>query len=50
MSEKVDYSFTANDIPDIIKTKEEIEKLMPEDRPTPTEQLHDDIRLSLIHI
>ena len=44
MSEKVDYSFTANDIPDIIKTKEEIEKLMPEDRPTPTEQLHDDIR------
>ena len=37
MSEKVDYSFTANDIPDIIKTKEEIEKLMPEDRPTPTE-------------
>ena len=44
MSEKVDYSFTANDIPDIIKTKEEIEKLMPEDRPTPAEQLHDDIR------
>lgn len=44
MSEKVDYRFTANDIPDIIKTKEEIDKLMPEDRPTPTEQLHDDIR------
>ncbi len=44
MSEKVDYHFTANDIPDIIKTKEEIDKLMPEDRPTPTEQLHDDIR------
>ena len=44
MSEKVDYSFTAKDIPDIIKTKEEIEKLMPEDRPTPAEQLHDDIR------
>ena len=44
MSEKVDYRFTANDIPDIIKTKEEIDNLMPEDRPTPTEQLHDDIR------
>ena len=44
MSEKVDYSFTAKDIPDIIKTKEEIEKLMPEDKPTPAEQLHDDIR------
>ena len=45
MSEKVDYSFTANDIPDIIKTREEIEKRMTnEERPTPAEQLHDDIR------
>ena len=44
MSEKVDHSFTADDIPDIIKTKEDIEKNMTDEVIQRTERLHADIR------
>ena len=44
MSEKVDHSFPADDIPDLIKTKEDIDKNMTNEEIPRTEQLHADIR------